>query len=310
MSWQMPKLDDRRRFLSGPPPKADWVIEGLKSGDVGILSAPGGTGKSMFCLSLMSSVAGGQPLFGAWAVGTRGDVLYMYSEDDSDTVWARTWALNQISPLDPADDARQHSVCVRVKTPKLMVRGEDRSGIAQACTDAVAQIMSVVKGFLHPRLLILDPLIKFHTLDENNNSEMEQFMSLMVQIATELGVAILLTHHVGKSAVLNGQSTTQQSARGASAIIDQARWQVALNTLDAKSAGKLGIPEADAWKYLTATNPKINGAARLPDLLLERGPDGVLMRSEINPTPTKNRSHLKVVRRVDDFDEGVPIDEE
>ncbi len=300
MAWQLPPDDDIRAFLGTSPPAPDWVIEGIEPGDVGILSAPGGTGKSMFCLSLGASVAGGQPLFGVWQVGNPGDVLYIYAEDKPSTIHRRLKALHQVSPLDASAIDRVHTVCVRSVPPKLMVRGEDRSGIARPQNPELAEIMSRVKRYPNPRLIIIDPLIKFHALDENVNTEMEQFLTLMTKMAEELGVAIILTHHVGKSAVLNGQSSTQQSARGASAIVDQARWQVALSTLDEKYAKKIGIPADDAWKYLNATNPKINGAGRLDDLLLERGPDGVLMRSGLTPTVNPTKPHRRVVS-IDDY---------
>lgn len=300
MAYQLPPDDDIRAFLGTSPPAPDWVIEGLEPGDVGILSAPGGTGKSMFCLSLAASVAGGQPLFGAWAVGDPGDVLYIYAEDKPSTIHRRLKALHQVSPLEPATIGQMHAVGVRSAPPKLMVRGEDRSGIARPQNPELAEIISRVKGYPNPRLIIIDPLIKFHALDENVNTEMEQFLTLMTKMAEELGVAIILTHHVGKSAVLNGQSSTQQSARGASAIVDQARWQVALSTLDEKAADKLGVPKEDAWKYLVASNPKINGAARLPDLVLERGPDGVLMRAGLTPTVNPTKPRRRVVS-IDDY---------
>ncbi|MDA8204620.1 MAG: AAA family ATPase [Thermaerobacter sp.] len=223
MGWKLPADDDIRLFLGFTPPAADWVVEGVEPGDVGILSAPGGTGKSMFCISLAAAVASGQPLFAAWAVGGPGDVLYIYAEDKPSTIHRRLRALHQVSPLDASAIGRLHTVGVRTDPPKLMVRGLDHSGLAAAQTEPVLGVMDGIKSYPHPRLLIVDPLIKFHALDENTNTEMEQFLTLVTQIASDPGVAIILTHHVGKSAVLNGQSSTQQSARGASAIVDQAR---------------------------------------------------------------------------------------
>lgn len=93
MAYQLPQEDDIRAFLTTPPPRPDWVIEGLEPGDVGIISAPGGTGKSMFCLSVGIGVASGSPLFGQWDVDAPGDVLYLYAEDQPATVHRRLYLL-------------------------------------------------------------------------------------------------------------------------------------------------------------------------------------------------------------------------
>ena len=90
----LPKEDDIRMFRDTTPPAPDWIIEGLEPGDVGILSAAGATGKSMFCLSLAVVVASGKNLFGKWAVGGNpGDVTYLYAEDGQATMHRRMHAL-------------------------------------------------------------------------------------------------------------------------------------------------------------------------------------------------------------------------
>lgn len=296
MSYKLPQDDDLQSFLSVPAPAHDWVIEGLEPGDVGILSAPGGTGKSMFCLSLAASVSAGEPLFGAWKVSAPGDVLYLYAEDSSHTLHRRLYALHQINPLRSL--TRMHTVCVRTAPPTLMVRSR-YSAVAERVEETIQEIIARISSYPRPRLLILDPLIKFHALEENNNAEMAQLLSMLSWLADQLHIAIVLTHHVGKGAVFSGNGNTQQSARGATSIVDQSRWQVSLSTIDAKTANTLKIPEEDAWRYVYATCPKINGTAKLPDLLLERGPGGVLMRSALIISPV-NRGNRRVVS-IDDY---------
>ena len=293
-TWTLPPADDWNVFISSPPPAIDWVVHGLKRGDVGILSAPGGTGKSMFCLPLADAVSRGKDLFGQWPVGSLGDVIYLYADDDTDDLRNRVYYLYQSQSIESVNFGRIHSFNVRLDPPRFMVSHIiDERGLLQPQTDVVLAITQrIISICNNPRLLIIDPLRKFHTLEENSNTEMEQLLTFFARWASELRVALLLVHHTGKSAVLNGQGNTQQSARGASAIVDQARWHVTLQKNSEPDATRYNIPPADTWKYIVAHNAKINGTEPLPDLLLERGPGGVLMRADIQTT-----IGLKVVHR-------------
>lgn len=295
VSYQLPHEDNLLDFILHPAPSPDWVIAGLEPGDVGLLSAPGGTGKSMFCLSLAVAVAGGENLFGKWAVGETGDVFYVYAEDSPSILHRRFQALHAINPISEDVLHRLHTVCVRTAPPLFMIDGI--RGVAESNTDVVRALAEYIYNVTgaNPRLLVLDPLVKFHTLDENSNNEMAQLMTLFTRVAEELKIAILITHHTGKGAVLSGNASTQQSARGASAIVDQSRFQIVLFGIDERTATMHGIRDEERWKYLVASTPKINGTARLEDLLLERGPGGVLMRANLQHKLADGA--LKVVRR-------------
>lgn len=282
--YTLPPADNIRTYRDTPPPAPDWVVQGLEPGNVGVLSAAGGTGKSMLCLSLSLAVASAASLFGRWAVSDQpGDVLYLYAEDSGPVMHRRIHAMAQIASISDDVADRMHFVGVRGGTPKLMIQGNQ--GIADTQSDVIQALIDLLMTYSNPRLLILDPLVKFHALEENSNGQMNQLLDLVTKLSDAVGVATILTHHVSKvSVTAAGQSGLQQSARGASAIVDEARWLVSLTPLDAKSAKSYGIPAADAWRYLTATSPKVNGTGRLPDLLLERQPgSGVLLLSSHQP---------------------------
>jgi hypothetical protein len=289
--YTFPAECDLRRFRDTLPPVRDWVIEGMEPGDVGIVSAPGGTGKSMLCLSIGLAVASGRPLFGQWKVGPiPGDVLYIFEEDSAATLHHRMHALAQLTK--PTDDelGRLHAICVRSRPPKMMLQGVQ--GLARRQKDEVGALLALLDSLPNPRLLILDPLLKFHTLDENSNNEMNQFMELMGQIAERAGVAVILVHHTAKGKSNgNTDSEHQEAARGASAIINEARWQASLRGIGAKTAKKWGLDEDQARRYLWLTLPKRNNVGHLDDILLERGFGGVLMGVG-QSTPSNESSHL------------------
>lgn len=52
---------------------------------------------------------------------------------------------------------------------------------------------------LRPRLLILDPLVRLHGVDENNATEVAQLLSGMRDLQRRLDLAVVLVHHTRKS---------------------------------------------------------------------------------------------------------------
>jgi len=185
----------------------------------------------------------------------------------------RFHALCQLESVsDPVID-RLTFINVRTNPPKFAIRGSQ--GLVMRQEDVLHGLDRVLSTMTQPRLIILDPMLKFHALEENNNNEMNQFLEILGSVADQAHCAVIFVHHVSKGS----DTKHQESARGATAIINEARWQVALSKLDAKTIKRYDIPETDAWRYLEASTPKINGAAQLPTLLLERMRGGVLQYS-------------------------------
>lgn len=299
--YTRPSADDLRHFRDTDPPPPDWVIEGLEPGDVGVITAPGGLGKSMLCLSLAAAVATGTPIFGAWAVGVPGDVIYLYAEDSARTMHRRFRALAQLEPIPGSAIDRMHFYGVRSAPLKLVIRGQQ--GLVEPQAAVIYAVFREIQGYARPRLVLLDPMLKFHALDENNNAEMNQLMDILTQLAEQAGVAVVITHHTAKGRETATDQDAQEAARGAGAIINEARWQASLRTLRPKQIQDLHIAPEQAWRYLWLTAPKRNNTARLPDLMLERGPGGVLTRSTI--TLSRRSSPPRLPRQsVDDYMEG------
>ena len=60
-----------------------------------------------------------------------------------------------------------------------------------------------------PRLLILDPLIRLHRLDENGASQIAALLSYLRRLQRAFRVAILVVHHARKDA-----NTTRPTGSG------------------------------------------------------------------------------------------------
>ena len=70
----------------------------------------------------------------------------------------------------------------------------------------------------------IDTLSRIHALDENSNGNMAHLVAVLEHVAATTGASVLYLHHVSKGSAREGQTDQQQAARGASALIDNARW--------------------------------------------------------------------------------------
>ena len=65
---------------------------------------------------------------------------------------------------------------------------------------------------LGPRLLVLDPMVRLHRLDENSSSEISGLLGYLREIQRDQDVSVVLVHHTSKRA----QTRHGQSLRGTS----------------------------------------------------------------------------------------------
>ena len=84
------------RFLTHDPPSRRWLLEDcLPLGKVGLLVAPGGTGKSQLALQIAVAVATGGEVADWWQVGEKGRVLALFAEEDEEELHRRVWTILQ-----------------------------------------------------------------------------------------------------------------------------------------------------------------------------------------------------------------------
>lgn len=87
-----------------------------------------------------------------------------------------------------------------------------------------AHLRRVIEYSADARLIVLDTLSRIHQLDENSNGDMAHLVATLEHVAATTGASVLYLHHVNKGSARDGQTDQQQAARGASALIDNARW--------------------------------------------------------------------------------------
>ena len=195
------------------PPKLDFIWPGFLAGTVGALVAPGATGKSFWALeaamSIACSVAGGD-LVGLAPAHT-GRVVYLAGEDPPPALVRRIHAIGQ-----HLGHAARQAIAENIALEPIMGK---RLNIMDD-----AHLRRVIEYSAGARLIVLDTLSRIHALDENSNGDMARLVAVLEQVAATTGASVLYLHHVSKGSAREGQTDQQQAARGASALIDNARW--------------------------------------------------------------------------------------
>lgn len=210
------------------PPPLNFIWPGFLAGTVGALVAEGATGKSFWVLeaamAVACSVAGGDLV--ELAPNHSGRVVYLAGEDPAPILIHRLHAIGKhLTPTARATIAANLTIDTVVgKRLNMMDTGYQEQLIAQ-CAGA--------------RLIVLDTLSRIHQLDENSNGDMARLISTLEYLADSTGAAVLFLHHVSKSSVREGQLNQQQAARGASALVYNARWGGYLAKMTEEEATRL-----------------------------------------------------------------------
>lgn len=245
----------------------DFVLPGLPAGKLAVMSAPGGTGKSFLLLEMALSVASGEPIVAGIVPDAAGPVRYVSFEEDETDIHNRLVALFQTFPISPPVETFFPSALEGENLP-LLKNGEKNE-------EAVEYLEGICEGM---RLVILDPLSRLHSADENSNSEMKKLMQVLISTAKKTRCAIIVAHHTSKNAVLSGQGNLQQSARGASCLTDDPRLVVTLSKKSTPLDKKFQDEEND--NKLVLVWAKMNGHRPIKPMELVRLENGVIVAND------------------------------
>jgi hypothetical protein len=300
-------------YLLSPPPPMRWVLEGfLPLGIVAAVVAPGGVGKSQLLMQLSYSVATGLKLAEQWTVGETGTVLMLCAEDSTEEIHRRVHRIHQqIGPvITPAlrNQLEEHFLIRSITGTNALLTQVGRNN--EACrTELTERLLLTAKQVTNLKLIILDPAARFRGGDENSNPHATQFVQALEYLAQSTGATVLIAHHTGKGG-LNNKETTQDTSRGASALTDGIRWQLALTTLTNPIKGYKSLHRTTRHLYMEAKLVKTNYTAPQAEVLLMRGEGGYL-RAVIEPAfLLSNRNHnqeiaLAILRIIQEAPKGI-----
>jgi hypothetical protein len=178
-----------------------WLVQGLWGArSVGVIGGAPKCAKTWLGLDMALSVATGTACLGKYAVPEAGRVLVYLAEDALPVVRERIEGMARHRGLDLAQ-VEVHVITVPVLR---LDRHPDRM-----------RLRETIKR-LRPRLLLLDPLVRLHGIDENNAGEVAELLAYFRSLQRQLDLAVLLVHHTRKNAA--GGVTAGQGLRGSSDI--------------------------------------------------------------------------------------------
>jgi hypothetical protein len=174
-----------------------WLVENLWANHaVGFVAGPPKTFKTWTVLEMAVSVATGTPCFASFPVHRSGPVLLYAAEDPMPALRLRLASLarNHGLELDQVDIRVIQADSLRLDRP------DDRNKLAATVA-------------LHrPALIVLDPLVRLHSLDENQANQMAEFLGHIRLLQRTFTTAVVIVHHSRKQAA----HSAGQSLRGSS----------------------------------------------------------------------------------------------
>ena len=190
----------RASQLASAAAQTQWLVEGLWSEQaVGILGGEPKCCKSFLALDIAVCVASGVPCLRHFPVPRPGSVLLFPAEDSLEVVRQR------LEGICSAAGVGFSSLSVDVITASAL----------RLDTAADQQRLANTVQALQPRLLILDPLIRLHRVDENDASQIAALLSFLRQLQRQFQTAVLLVHHARKD---SHSSRPGQALRGSSEL--------------------------------------------------------------------------------------------
>jgi hypothetical protein len=171
--------------------KPSWLIDQLWTHQaVGVIGGSPKSGKTWLALEIAVSVASGTSCLGRFDVLSPGLVLIYAAEDSAAAVRSRIETLARLHQVD-FDRLDVHIITVdslRLDRPEHQ--------------DRLESTLLLYK----PALLILDPLVRIHAIDENVAGQVSMLLGYIRSLQRKSGAAIALVHHVRKNASPNGSA--------------------------------------------------------------------------------------------------------
>lgn len=209
MNDNLPEIENLEGLFDKPIELAPELISGiLRQGHKLLLAGPSKAGKSFALINLVLSIANGRAWMGFPC--QQGRVLYVNLELDGRSAKQRFVDITDALGYDHKNivnvdiwNLRGKSTPMDKLTPKLIRRAKDMGYIA----------------------IVIDPIYKVLTGDENSAKDMADFVNQFDKVATELDCAVIYAHHHSKGAQ-GGKSSIDRSsgsgvfARDPDAILD------------------------------------------------------------------------------------------
>lgn len=242
--WTDPKQIPKRRWLYKPHYVRQFVS---------LTVSTGGVGKSSLIIVEALALVTGKSLLNI-KPERQLRVWYWNGEDPMEELQRRFAAALKHYCL-AAEDIGDRLFVDSGRTMPIVIAEDRRYDmfIAEPVVDEV--IATIDKNQID--VVIIDPFVTCHRVNENDNSAIERVAKSWSHVADDANCSVMLVHHSRKVGSGEG-GVTVDDGRGASALLAAARSARALNTMRDREAQDAEIEERERRLYFRADGGKTN----------------------------------------------------
>ena len=279
-------------------PPRPWMIDRmLMLHELTLLLAPGSAGKSSLSLAIAAHLAVGKD-FGPYTTHTKCKSIIYNGEDSVVEQSRRLYAVCDAYGLDYNEVKR---AVLLLSADEIDMRLVGAAGRTPIVNEAMVNQLIDIASDPNVGLVVYDPLVDIHEVDEGDNPQMNMVMKTMKRIAREANVASLILHHTAKagSARQEDRVGNMDIARGASGIVYKVRIAFTLLNASQQDAEDYGMQDGDRHRWVRLDDAKMNIALASSDAMWFRKDGiripsgdvvGVLKQTKLE----KNTNHLRL----------------
>lgn len=219
---------------------------------VSVTVSPGGLGKTSNSIVEALSMVSGKPLAGT-KPPTRLSCWLFNAEDPRDEMERRIMAACLHYNLAP-DDIAGRLFLDTGREQELVIMEEDKKTGLKINKPVVEAVVEQIRRH-GIDVMIIDPFVSTHRVNENDNGAIDKVAKLWAQIADMTNCAVDVVHHLRK---MSDREATVEDARGAVSLIGAARSVRVLNRMTEDQATKAGLDPNDRFSYFWIHHGKAN----------------------------------------------------
>ena len=239
-------------------PRRRWIIGSFAlRGQLTVLVSPPGAGKSTLMIAMAVAAATGRDEIIGERVHEQVKAWVWNNEDDEHELDRRLNAVMLRWNVTPADLRGRLGLNSGSERPLVVAKAmKDGSVVRLLDVDAIVEVIKAEAI----GLLIVDPFVETHEVDENDNAQIKAVAALWREVARRGDCAVVIVHHTGKppSASPDAWTGSLSASRGASSLSGVARVVRTLFGMSERDAEKLGIDAARRHQLVRMDDAKAN----------------------------------------------------
>lgn len=238
------------------PPRPCLLGSSIIRGEVTGIAAPGGSSKTSLELQRAIAYVTGKSITGEAIFRGKqetGRCWYINAEESIDEIRRRLAGICIAFGIDMVDLEGRLFIGAKGSPAITIAEMEDGNIIVKPDVDQIIEA-SMASGF---DFVCIDPLVQFHRLSENSNSEMAILLAQLRRIAREANIAVRFAAHSRKGATAGDAD----GMRGATAVRDGARKLETLAAMTEDEAKSFGVEERDRRRLVRLDDAKSNYSA-------------------------------------------------